>query len=114
MDKKLTDMDIKKQNYIIHERKPKVGETGRTLPSYICLEGNSKTSEHPWMKLRGPRVLRFHKFKKKTNPHEYYYAEMQKYFPFKNEKLDLHPDDFEKCREKYIKKKTLLILRSQN
>ena len=29
MDKKLTDMDIKNQNYIIHERKPKVGETGK-------------------------------------------------------------------------------------
>ena len=91
MNKELTLIDIKKKNYIIYKKSPKAGDKGRTLPTYIPLKGKSKLSEHPWMKLRGPRALRFYKIKKKTNPHEYYYSELQKYFPFKNEEKKLAP-----------------------
>ena len=108
MSKELTLTDIKKKNYIIYKIEPEFGETGRFLPTYIRLEGKSKSSEHPWMKLRGPRVLRFYKIKQKTNPHEYYYSEMQKYLPFRNEKQELYPDDFDRCKEKYMKNKDLI------
>ena len=100
MNLPLTEKGIKNLNYIISKKKQKVGGKGVMLPRYIPLVGNSKLSEHPWMKLRRPRVVRFHKFKQKTNPHEFYYSEMQKYLPFKKEK-DLYHNNFKKCEKKY-------------
>ena len=100
MNTPLSVNDIKIQNYIIHKKKAQVGDRGIKLPRFIPLVGKSKLSEHPWVKLRSPRVVRFHKFKQKTNPHEFYYSEMQKYLPFKKEK-ELFPNNFKKCEKKY-------------
>ena len=36
------------------------------------------------MKLRSPQVLRYHKFNREKNPHEYYYSELQLYSPHTN------------------------------
>ena len=48
------------------------------------------------MKLRSKKVLRFHKIKQTSNPHEYYYTELQMFTPFQSDS-DLFPDDFKKC-----------------
>ena len=86
----------------------------KRLPRYISLKSGK------WMKLRGKKVLRFHKIKQTSNPHEYYFTEMQRYTSFTSDD-DLHPDDFENCLKlytskfdeiKYIKSKVLPHLES--
>ena len=73
------------------------GGQKKRLPRFIPLKSGK------WMKMRAKRVLRFHKIKQTTNPHEYYYTEMQKYTPFKSD-ADLFPDDPIKCIELYNSK----------
>ena len=46
------------------------------LPEYILIS-DLKPGELPFMKLRKPQVLRYHKFKRNQNPHEFYYSELQ-------------------------------------
>ena len=60
-------------DYIIHKNK----ERRRPLPKQIQLEGNFNSGEVSQMKLRRePKVVRRHKFKKYSEPHEYYYAQL--------------------------------------
>ena len=69
----------------------------KRLPRFIPLKSGK------WMKLRKKHVLRFHKIKQTSNPHEYYYTEMQKYTAFMCDD-DIFPDDIEKCLKLYTKK----------
>ena len=56
------------------------------------------------MKLRRPLVIRFHKYKQKENPHEFYYSELQKYLPFREEETELGLDNLTECKDIYEKK----------
>ena len=67
-----------------------------SLPSVIELI-DPKPGEPRFMRRRSRQVVRFHKFNYIKKPHEYYYAQLQMYSPFKKEN-DLQPDNFEKCK----------------
>ena len=79
-------------DYIIHldpkKRKP--------LPKQIQLEGNFNSGEISQMKLRKePKVVRLHKFKKYSDPHEYYYAQLELYYIFRSEDERRHCEEFD-------------------
>ncbi len=75
------------------------------LPEFIPLVNTKTPGEFNWMKRRSPKVLRYHKFKQKTEAHQYYYSEMQLFPPFSKEE-DLFPSEDEKCRGHYFKNLT--------
>ena len=71
------------------------------LPYLIELQGDPLPGESKHLRLRKkPLVLRFHKFKRTTNPHEFYFSEMELYKPFRNSS-DLFMDNFEQCESLY-------------
>ena len=70
------------------------------LPEYIPLVDPAFPDEIKWMKKRTERCIRFHKFKREKDPHQYYFSEMQLYLPHRNEE-ELFPDDMDKCIQKY-------------
>ena len=71
------------------------------LPNLIELQGDPLPGESKYLRLRRkPLVLRFHKFKKTTNPHEFFFAEMELYRPFRKSS-DIFIDDFEQCERLY-------------
>jgi exonuclease III len=72
------------------------------LPKFIRLT-NPLLGEPPFMKLRSPYVLRFHKLNKNKNPHEYMYSELQLYRPFVEEDA-LQPNNFEQCEALFEEK----------
>ena len=53
-------------------------------------------------------VIRFHKFKKIHDAHQYYYSEMQLYLHHRNEE-ELFPEDSKKCHQKYLENIELII-----
>ena len=90
--KKLQELD-----FIIEPYK-KLGER-KVLPQYIELKMPGGTQ---WMKKRKlPLVIRFHKFNKTKDPHQYFYSQMQLYYPHRNDE-ELYPDDYNKCKQKYL------------
>ena len=77
-------------DYVIHvnpkHRKP--------LPKQIQLLGNFNSGELSQMRLRKePKVVRLHKFKKYSEPHEYYYAQLELYYIFRNEDERMHCEE---------------------
>ena len=70
------------------------------LPNHIPLGDTDNPEGFTFMKRRRPRVIRIHKVKQITQPHEYYYSEMQLFLPFDKED-DLFPDDADACERKY-------------
>ena len=79
-------------DYIIHvnpkHRKP--------LPKHIQLVGNFNSGELSQMKLRKePKVVRLHKFKKYSEPHEFYYAQLELYYIFRSEEERRHCEEIE-------------------
>merc|ERR1712113_628576 len=70
------------------------------LPKFIIIR-NCDDDELPFMKLRKPVVLSIHKYKKDTNPHAYYFAELKRYFPHSDYpgdvSLNKEKDDFDAC-----------------
>ena len=75
-----------------------------SLPELIPVSDITDPDNIQWMKRRNPKVLRFHKFKERTEPHQHYYSEMQLFLPFQQEE-DLFPNDVDQCREKYFQNK---------
>ena len=73
-----------------------------SLPNMIQLT-NLRPDEPRYMKKRSRQVVRMHKINRTKHPHEYIYAQLQMFAPFKKED-DLSPDDFEKCKDLYNKK----------
>ena len=53
------------------------------------------------MKLRKPLVLRFHKFKQKTEPHEHYFSQLRLYHPHSKSDLDVWENDMDVCIKAY-------------
>ena len=56
------------------------------LPKFIGIS-DLKPGELPFMRRRSPQVLRYHKFNREKNPHEYFFSELQLYHPHFNSKL---------------------------
>ena len=77
-------------NFIIHhdieKRKP--------LKQHVALVGKFYKGEPKFMKLRKKRlVIRYHKFKRLDETHEYMYSEMELYYIFKS------PEERKKCEQ---------------
>ena len=79
-----------------------VNDVHYSLPKYIKLN-DLRPGEPKYMKRRSRCVVRFHKINKTTSPHEFYYAQLQLYSPFRNEN-DLMPHDFDECKILYDEK----------
>ena len=110
MDSELQERDIESENFIFTEHVPSVGMAGIKLPKYFPVYIGHDIH---WMQLRKPLVLRLHKFNKTKNPHEYYFSELQLYYPFTNES-HLFPEDSEKCENLYkTKKDQILTIKGQ-
>ena len=77
-------------------------DTAVQLPGYIVVN-RLKPGELPYMKLRSPQVLHYHKFNREKNPHEYLYSELLLYHPHsrKGVTLDKERDDIEICQHTY-------------
>ena len=56
-----------------------------------------------YMKLRRPLVLRFHKYKQLSEPHEFYFSQLRLYHPHSVEDMTDWETSFEKCRAAYEK-----------
>ena len=54
-------------------------------------------------KRRFPAAIRFHKKHQDVDSHKYFLSELMLYYPFRDEKLDLHSEDKDLCAELYIK-----------
>ena len=89
-----------KKDYIIEKVED---DKLKKLPKYIALTGK-RPGDHKWMRLRTERAIRFHKFKKTNDAHQYYYSQMQLYLPFSSEDK-LFPDDDDQCKALYNKNK---------
>ena len=72
------------------------------LPDHIPLTDTETPGEFQYMTRRKPKVIRYHKFNKTKEPHEFYFAELQLFYPFYNEE-ELHPDDVEACKQLYMR-----------
>ena len=76
------------------------------LPMFIKIQ-HLKPGELPFMKLRSPQVLRYHKFNREKNMHEYLFAELQLYHPHSasdlNNNLMREKECFEICQETFSK-----------
>ena len=53
-----------------------------SLPNVIQLK-DPQPGEPKFMRKRSRQVVRFHKFNRTKNPHEYHFAQLQMFFPFK-------------------------------
>ena len=81
------------------------------LPMIIALI-DLKPGELPYMKRRSAQALRFHKFNKEKNPHEYYYSELQLYLPHTASKgcnLIKEKESLEVCRQTYIQSEVFKV-----
>ena len=85
-------------DFIIHsdvkKRKP--------LPKRIALQGEFYPGEPRYMQLRRPLVVRYHKFRKSVESHDYLFSELELFhvFPTENERTKCM-EDFEYCLETY-------------
>ena len=54
-------------------------------------------------KRRFPTAIRFHKKRQDVDPHKFFLSELMMYYPFRDEKRDLHSDNEELCAALYIR-----------
>ena len=94
--------DITEEMELIVTHDFEVSNEHYKLPNIIQLT-DIRPGEPKFMRKRSRQVVRFHKFNKTKTPHEYYYAQLQMFLPFKREE-DLEPDNFEKCELLYNQK----------
>ena len=74
------------------------------LPKFITIT-DLKPGELPFMRLRSPQVLRYHKFNREKNPHEYFFSELQLYLPHANgSKCNLmkEREDYDVCQKTFL------------
>ena len=63
------------------------------MPKYVQLRGEFAPGELKCMKLRSPIVVRLHKFKQHSEPHEYLFSQLELYYIFKSS------DEKQKCMD---------------
>ena len=54
-------------------------------------------------KRRFPAAIRFHKKRQDVDPFKFFLSELMLYFPFRDEKEDLHSDNEELCAQLYLR-----------
>ena len=91
---KLTSQ-LKYDDFIVEHLPSEIGR--KMLPRFIPISTSTGVS---YMQLSAKRVVRFHKFSQNKSPHEFYFSELQKFFPFINEE-QLFPKDVEACKTFY-------------
>ena len=105
------------EDYII-SRDPKLR---LPLPRTLVLNGEFTAKERQFMKLRRPVVVRLHKFKKDSEPHQFYFSELELFHIFESQKEeDLCKENLDYCLAvyqaniddiNYVKKKTMPFLK---
>ena len=73
-------------------------DSATELPQFIIIK-DLRPGELPFMKLRAPQVLRYHKFNREKDPHEYLFSELQLYQPHTN--LIKEKDNMDFCLSSY-------------
>ena len=94
-----TDLEntIEKDFIIHHDRKKR-----KPLPKRIALQGEFYPGEPRYMQLRRPLVVRYHKFKKSVESHDYLFSELELFHIFLTEEERTKCiEDFEYCLETY-------------
>ena len=105
VDKQYDDFgEVLHDNHIITEDYDDV-EQPTELPMFIFIT-DLKPGELPVMKRRSPQVLRYHKFNRERCAHEFYYSELQLYFPHSTNAdfgptLELERENIEACQQTY-------------
>ena len=73
------------------------------LPRIVELQGHFYQGEPKTMRLRRSCAVRYHKFKRETQPHEYYFSELELYHDFHStEEREKCQDDFNICLKIYL------------
>ena len=110
-DSHATEEDIQEKNYVMTSHAPSVDHSF-VLPEYIKIK-DVQVNEPGYMKLvRNPYVLRFMKFNRIKNPHEYKLSQLQLYHPFLKEE-ELGPENMEQCEMLYNQRAEDGILKIQ-
>ena len=93
------DIDNTIENdFIIHRDRSK----RKPLPKRITLQGQFYPGEPRYMQLRRPLVVRYHKFRKTTESHDYLFSELELYHVFQSKEERLRCiEDIEFCLETY-------------
>ena len=73
------------------------------LPDYIKLSPKYPGENNLLRKRRFPAAVRFHKKRQDIDPHRFFLSELMLYYPFRDEKKDLHSDNEELCAKLYIR-----------
>ena len=73
------------------------------LPQFIKLLPKYPGENNIMRKCRFPAAARFHKKRQDINPHKFFLSELMLYYPFRDEKVDLHSDNEDLCTKLYIK-----------
>lgn len=94
--KKADETDIEEGNFIKTDQLPQA-EKSFCLPEFIEININDTIE---YVKLRTPLVIRYHKYNKITNNHEFMISQMQLFLPHEKEH-QLHPYDESKCKTLY-------------
>merc|ERR1712074_396547 len=76
---------------------------GNLLPDYKKLSPKYPGKNNLLRKRRFPAAVRFHKKRQDLDPHKFFLSELMLYYPFRDEKQDLHSDNEELCAKLYIR-----------
>ena len=91
---KVVQSDIDEGNFIITHNPPEIGKSF-CLPKFIKINSSNGTE---YLKLRSPLVIRYHKYNKINNAHEYRLSLLQLFYPHKNDK-ELGPYNEKLCEK---------------
>ena len=85
-------------DFIIHHDRKK----RKPLPKRIILQGEFYPGEPRYMQLRRPLVVRYHKFRKTVESHDFIFSELELFHVFRTEKERARcVEDFDFCLETY-------------
>jgi hypothetical protein len=90
------DEDDLKFHYIMRADQEK---SKTQLPDHIKLFPKYPGENNIMRKRRFPAAVRFHKKRQEVDPNKFFLSELFLYYPFRDEKLDLHSDNEELCAQ---------------
>ena len=79
------------------------GVNTTSLPEYMKLLPKYPGENNIMRKRRFPAAIRFHKKRQDVDPFKFFLSELMLYFPFRDEKEDLHSDNEELCAQLYLR-----------
>ena len=101
IDHELLDFDDDdiKFHYIMTPDKSKLGTQ---LPHSIILQPKYPGENNFMKKRKFPAAVRIHKKRRDVDSHKFFLSELMLYYPFRDEKTDLHSDNPDLCAKLYI------------